>query len=84
MQKQPDQIGHFGPYGGRYVSETLMPALLELEEAYRRIRRDRKFRGELESLLSEYVGRPTPLTLAARLSDELGEMCIRDSRISTT
>ena len=72
MQKQPDQIGHFGPYGGRYVSETLMPALLELEEAYRRIRRDRKFRSELDALLSEYVGRPTPLTLAARLSDELG------------
>jgi tryptophan synthase beta chain len=72
MQKQPDQIGHFGPYGGRYVSETLMPALLELEDAYRRIRRDKKFKDELAALLSEYVGRPTPLTLAARLSDELG------------
>ena len=72
MQKQPDQIGHFGPYGGRYVSETLMPALLELEEAWRRIKRERKFRSELDALLSEYVGRPTPLTLAARLSDELG------------
>jgi len=72
MQKQPDQVGHFGPYGGRYVSETLMPALLELEEAWRRIKRDKKFRAELESLLSEYVGRPTPLTLAQRLSDELG------------
>jgi len=72
MQKQPDQIGHFGPYGGRYVSETLMPALLELEEAYRRIRRDAKYRGELHALLAEYVGRPTPLTLAPRLSGELG------------
>jgi tryptophan synthase beta chain len=72
MQKQPDQIGHFGPYGGRYVSETLMPALLELEEAWRRIKRERKFRSELDALLTEYVGRPTPLTLAARLSDELG------------
>ena len=72
MQKQPDRQGHFGSYGGRYVSETLMPALLELEEAYRRVRRDKTFRSELEALLSEYVGRPTPLTLAARLSDELG------------
>jgi tryptophan synthase beta chain len=72
MQKQPDRQGHFGPYGGRYVSETLMPALLELEEAYRRIRRDKKFRAELDALLAEYVGRPTPLTLASRLSDELG------------
>jgi len=72
MQKLPDRVGHFGSYGGRYVSETLMPALLELEEAYHRIRRDKEFRAELEALLSEYVGRPTPLTLAPRLSDELG------------
>ena len=72
MQNQPDHVGHFGPYGGRYVSETLMPALLELEEAYRRIRRDKTFRSELDGLLAEYVGRPTPLTLAQRLSDELG------------
>jgi len=72
MQKQPDHGGHFGPYGGRYVSETLMPALLELEDGWRRIRRERKFRAELDMLLTEYVGRPTPLTLAARLSDELG------------
>jgi tryptophan synthase beta chain len=72
MQKQPDREGHFGSFGGRYVSETLMPALLELEQAYAKIRRDKKFRLELASLLSEYVGRPTPLTLAERLSDELG------------
>ncbi len=72
MQKQPDRRGHFGPFGGRYVSETLMPALLELEEAYRRIRRSPAFRRELDALLAEYVGRPTPLTHAKRLSAELG------------
>jgi tryptophan synthase beta chain len=62
MQKLPDAQGHFGEFGGRYVSETLMPALLELEEAYDRIRRDPSFRKELRALLAEYVGRPTPLT----------------------
>ena len=72
MQKQPDRHGHFGPFGGRYVSETLMPALLQLEEAWKRIRRDPAFRAELASLLSTYVGRPTPLTFAERLSAELG------------
>jgi tryptophan synthase beta chain len=72
MQKLPDRRGHFGSFGGRYVSETLMPALLELEAAYARIRRDPEFRRELKSLLAEYVGRPTPLTHAERLSDELG------------
>ena len=72
MPKQPDRHGHFGPFGGRYVSETLMPALLQLEDAWKRIRRDPAFRAELASLLSEYVGRPTPLTFAERLSAELG------------
>jgi len=70
--RQPDRRGHFGEFGGRYVSETLMPALLELEQAYARIRRDPGFRKELRELLSEYVGRPTPLTHARRLSEELG------------
>ncbi len=72
MQKQPDRRGHFGEFGGRYVSETLMPALLELEEAYRQIRRDPAFRKELRDLLADYVGRPTPLTFASQLSGELG------------
>jgi tryptophan synthase beta chain len=72
MQNQPDRTGHFGSFGGRYVSETLMPALVELEEAYRRIRRDPDFKKELRNLLSEYVGRPTPLTHAPRLSEKLG------------
>lgn len=72
MPNLPDRGGHFGEFGGRWVSETLMPALLELEESYARIRRDPEFKKELRSLLSEYVGRPTPLTWARRLSEELG------------
>ncbi len=65
----PDQHGHFGEFGGRYVAETLLPALTELDEAYRRIRRQRTFRRELKALLHDYVGRPTPLYHARRLSE---------------
>ena len=72
MPRQPDAAGHFGPYGGRYVAETLMPALLELEEVYRRSRRDITFQRELRTLLQEYVGRPTPLTFAKRLTERWG------------
>lgn len=64
----PDSCGHFGPYGGRYVGETLMPALLELEEAFFRYRNDPAFRLELTTLLKNYAGRPTPLYPALRLS----------------
>src|SRR5215470_6131455 len=64
MQNQPDSRGHFGEFGGRYVAETLMPALLELSQAYQQARRDPKFRSELEKYSREYVGRPTPLFLA--------------------
>src|SRR5215475_7462831 len=70
--KQPDSQGHFGVYGGRYVSETLMPALLELEQAYRQVRRDAPFQREVRYYLSEYAGRETPLYFATRLSRELG------------
>jgi tryptophan synthase beta chain len=68
----PDARGHFGRFGGRYVPETLMTPLLELEAAYRAARRDRAFRAELNALLSRYVGRPTPLTFAARLTEHAG------------
>ena len=68
----PDPGGHFGPYGGRYVPETLMEPLRELEEAYAAAGRDPAFQAELERLLRDYVGRPTPLGLAARLSERLG------------
>jgi tryptophan synthase beta chain len=72
MHTLPDRQGHFGIFGGRYVAETLMPALLELEAAYRRLRRDRAFHRELASYLSQYVGRETPLSFAANLSAKLG------------
>lgn len=68
---RPDEKGHFGLYGGRYVAETLMPALLELEEAYYRIGPDPTFQNELNELLHHYAGRPTPLFHAKRLSRRL-------------
>jgi tryptophan synthase beta chain len=69
---RPDEQGHFGPYGGRYVPETLMEPLRELEAAYAEARRDPAFREEFARLLRDYVGRPTPLTFAGRLSERLG------------
>jgi tryptophan synthase beta chain len=68
----PDAGGHFGVYGGRYVAETLMPALLELERAYGRLRGEARFRRELAALLAGYAGRPTLLYHAERLSRRLG------------
>jgi tryptophan synthase beta chain len=68
----PDEAGHFGPYGGKFVPETLMPALDELEAAYLGAMGDAAFRAELDDLLMTYVGRPTPLTHARRLSQHLG------------
>ena len=68
----PDERGHFGVYGGRYVAETLMPALLELEQGYTEARQDPAFQEEFEYYLRQYVGRPTPLYYAERLSRELG------------
>jgi len=68
----PDQKGHFGPYGGRYVPETLMPALLELEQAYRAAQSDPEFQRAYHQLLRDYVGRPTPLFEAKRLGAKLG------------
>ena len=72
MQSLPDRHGHFGLYGGRYVAETLMPALLELELAYKDARRDLKFREDLQRYSREFVGRPTPLFFAANLTAKLG------------
>jgi tryptophan synthase beta chain len=72
MYTLPDRHGRFGAFGGRYVAETLMPALIELETAYRRVRRDAGFRRELAQTLRDYVGRETPLYFAARLSERLG------------
>jgi len=72
MKNVPDSHGRFGPYGGRYVPETLMPALLELEQEYAAARKDRGFRAELAYYLKQYVGRPTSLYHASRLTKKLG------------
>lgn len=71
MSPLPDARGHFGEFGGKYVPETLMPALAELEVAYDEARTSPAFREELDHLLRTYVGRPTPLTYAGRLSAHL-------------
>ena len=68
----PDSLGHFGPYGGRYVPEVLMSPLEELEKAYQDARNDPDFEAELRSLLRHYAGRPTPLYYARRLTQQLG------------
>jgi tryptophan synthase beta chain len=68
----PDAAGRFGPFGGRFVPETLMPALDELDVAFRAARADPAYRAELESLLADYAGRPTPLFAAGRLAQALG------------
>ena len=64
--------GRFGPYGGRYVPETLMAALEELEREYAKAKRDARFQAELDDLLRNYAGRPTPLSFARRLTEKLG------------
>ncbi|HWC19026.1 MAG TPA: hypothetical protein VG498_18585, partial [Terriglobales bacterium] len=63
----PAKVGRFGPYGGRYVPETLMAALEELEAAYNSAKADPEFQSQLNELLREYAGRPTPLFFASRL-----------------
>ncbi|HET8577027.1 MAG TPA: tryptophan synthase subunit beta [Methylomirabilota bacterium] len=68
----PDAAGHFGRFGGRFVPETLMAPLIELEKAYRGARRDSSFRSRLKHLLSTYAGRPTPLYFAERLTRHCG------------
>jgi len=72
MQSLPDERGKFGPYGGQFVPETLMPALEELIAAYDAARNDPAFVAEFEGLLSSYVGRPSPISHAKRLSERLG------------
>jgi len=72
----PDELGHFGPYGGRYVGETLMPAILELEQAYASITPTPDFKAALRELLRDYAGRPTPLFHARRLSEKAGGAAI--------
>ena len=72
MKKFPDKHGYFGDWGGTFVPETLMAPLEELERAYRKAVKDRAFSDRLSELLEHYVGRPTPLYSARRLSARLG------------
>ncbi len=68
----PDERGHFGSFGGRFVAETLMPLILDLEKAYDAARKDAAFQSELDYLLEHYAGRPSPLYFAERLTGKLG------------
>ena len=72
FRNQPDERGHFGQFGGRYVAETLMPLILDLEREYRAAQADPAFKEEFEGLLAHYVGRPSPLYFAERLTEHLG------------
>jgi tryptophan synthase beta chain len=72
LKPLPDAEGYFGPYGGRFVPETLMTPLAELTRAYDKAKRSRAFRRELTALLNDFAGRPTPLYFAERLSEDLG------------
>ena len=68
----PDERGHFGIFGGRFVAETLMPLILDLEKAYADAKADPAFQAEMNGYLKHYVGRPSPLYLAERLTEHLG------------
>lgn len=68
----PDEKGHFGQYGGRYVSETLMPLVLQVEQEFQAAMKDERFLAELDELNRQYIGRPSPLYFAERLTEELG------------
>jgi tryptophan synthase beta chain len=72
LRAQPDDRGHFGQFGGRYVAETLMPLILDLEAHYRTAKSDPAFAAEFDDLLEHYVGRPSPLYYAERLTEHLG------------
>jgi tryptophan synthase beta chain len=71
-RNQPDERGHFGQFGGRYVAETLMPLILDLERHYRAAKADPAFKAQFDDLLEHYVGRPSPLYFAERLTEVLG------------
>jgi tryptophan synthase beta chain len=73
FRAQPDDRGHFGPFGGRYVAETLMPLVLDLEREYKAAKADPAFAAQFDDLLEHYVGRPSPLYYAERLTEALRE-----------
>ena len=70
----PDEHGHFGKFGGRFVAETLMPNILELERAYNEARADPAFHADMASFATHYIGRPSPLYYAERMTEHLREV----------
>ena len=72
FKQLPNEKGYFGAFGGRYVSETLMPLILEVEKEYNKIKNDKNFKEELNYYMETYVGRPSPLFFAKRITDDLG------------
>lgn len=76
MKNHPDEKGHFGSYGGRYVPETLMPALIELEKSFRTAIEDVEFKKKFKGLMRDYVGRPSPLYFAQKLTRNYGDVPI--------
>ncbi|CAM3221837.1 Tryptophan synthase beta chain [Sphingomonas antarctica] len=72
FRNQPDERGHFGEFGGRYVAETLMPLILDLDLEYRAAKTDPEFKAQFDDLMANYVGRPSPLYFAERLTEHLG------------
>src|ERR1043166_9241997 len=73
FRNQPDERGHFGQFGGRFVAETLMPLILDLERHYRAAKQDPSFQAQFHDLMTHYVGRPSPLYYAERLTEALRE-----------
>jgi tryptophan synthase beta chain len=71
LRAGPDERGHFGAFGGRFVPETLMPLILELECAYAEVRKEPAFQQEMEGYLTNYIGRPSPLYFAERMTEHL-------------
>ncbi len=72
LKQLPNEKGYFGSFGGRYVSETLMPLILEVEKEYDKIKSDNNFKKELDHYMKTYVGRPSPLFFAERITKDLG------------
>ena len=72
FKQLPNEKGYFGTFGGRYVSETLMPLILEVEKEYNKIKNDKNFKKELNHYMETYVGRPSPLFYAQRITKDLG------------
>ena len=74
LRSQPDERGHFGAFGGRYVAETLMPLILDLEKEYRAAKADPAFKAQFDDLMKHYVGRPSPLYYAERLTEHFRDL----------